>query len=180
MSAYDAYITSDPNHTLRKCDTPHAFIDTFWARQRVSRNLTIRDMGAMIGYSEKTFARFLTGQSMPPDSAIQALCNIFDIEYEVGKAEFEKAAANWKPNRRKHVNKKDVLSAQISESVIDNIADILYGKIPYSKFKLVIEYMKSNSIQAVKELIYGYIDFDTYQCISKELKEKSNADILEQ
>lgn len=180
MATYDTYITSDPNHTLRKCDAPHAFVDTFWARQRVSRNLTIRDMGAMIGYSEKTFARFLTGQNMPPDSAIRALCSIFDVEYEVGKAEFEKAVANWRPNRRRTVSRKDVISKQISEAVIDNIADSLYGKIPYSKFKLVIEYMKNGSIQAVKELIYGYIDFDTYQHISNELKEKSNADILEQ
>lgn len=71
------------------------YSDTFWSKKRCDNNLSIKDLSDLLGSSYTQTSKYLTGQTMPPESAMRKICELFDVEFDVGKKEFYDAHANW-------------------------------------------------------------------------------------
>lgn len=85
---------------------PVLISDTFWSKKRIENNLSIKDLGEMIGASYTQTSKYLTGQQIPPEPMLKKLCDLFDVNYDVGLTEANIAHANWSPRLPKSGKKK--------------------------------------------------------------------------
>ena len=120
---------------------------------------------------------------MPRDSAVRDICNLFDVDFNEGQLAFQKAHLEWKAehkteakysgvNKSKKTAKKKVKEVKLE---ISNIADVvltLYGKISCEAFLTVYNAITSGKPCDcdIEQLIYGKVDFKTYQQIVSIMK----------
>ena len=74
--------------------------DTWWNRLRVEKNIRYKDIIELYGGSVSVWAQRFTGQTMPNYNQIKQLCELFDVDFNRGYAEFKKAHALWKSEGR--------------------------------------------------------------------------------
>lgn len=169
------------NRTNPPC-VPRTFKDTFWNKQRVAKNLTIKEVAEMLGINDARVGMWFTGQLMPQDYWIKDLCKLFEVEYNEGQLAFQKAHLEWTAehstkSKYSGTNKRGQESvAKLSPvQTINNIAEVvlaLYGKIPCEAFLTIYNDITSGepSNCDIEKLIYGKVDFTTYQQIITIMK----------
>ncbi len=82
------------------------YSDTFWSKKRCDNNLSIKDLSDLLGSSYTQTSKYLTGQTIPPEPAMRKICELFDVEFDVGKKEFYDAHTNWKAEKEERLNNK--------------------------------------------------------------------------
>lgn len=80
---------------------------TFWNNLRFERNIRYKDLIQLFPNltSIGCISGWFTGQKMPDTDSIKTLCDFFDVPFEKGKAEFEKASREWRSDG--HTGKRD-------------------------------------------------------------------------
>ena len=100
---------------------PYCYYDTFWAKKRLEKGYTIEDVCVLLGTGIKPNAlnAYFTGQTMPNDKSISMLCEIFDVPFYEGKAEFYRACREYQ-----YKNKPDTLTHGEARNRIAEIPEI--------------------------------------------------------
>ena len=142
-----------------------------------------------------TVCKYFTGQSMPPEEMIIALCNIFDVDVELGTAEFIKAYNHWhtrgestidtpieveKQNMITYYNTPDINvtfkcipeekcetpKMPAKEYVTEDILNKIYGNISCQDFCYIYDLISSGACTSdIPRLVYNKVDFDTFNQI---------------
>lgn len=153
------------------------FKDTFWSKLRVEKNYTLEEIANVLGVSDSTIGQYLTGAQLPSDRAIHDLCDLFDVDYDKGALEFQRAHREWKAERDrrslKYTSTGDVsdTSNKKCEVKIDTPEDILnaiYGKVSCADFIGI--YNLITGVQTDVDplaILYGKVDYETYYKIIK-------------
>ena len=159
--------------------------DNFWSRKRVEAGLHVKELAGMLNMPYSTVGEYLSGQLIPPDNVIKALCELFDVNYDTGALEFQRANRAWK-SMREHKDYKvintNTLRAEAlvpevdkKEPVIDYRTKFLkavYGCVSYEQYEELKHYVEVEGADTLRYL-YGKIDYDLYQRISSLLSEES-------
>jgi len=171
------------NHT--GVQPPRTFKDTFWNKQRVAKNLTIKEVAEMLGINDARVGMWFTGQLMPQDYWIKDLCKLFEVDYNEGQLAFQKAHLEWSAEHNlkgkmkyiaKTTSKKKKTEQAISDkSAINNIAEVvlaLYGNVSCETFLTVYNAITSGKPDNcdIEQLIYGKVSFEQYQQIIAIMK----------
>ncbi len=167
-------------------------IENFWNKIRVEKNIRYKDLVELFpNYrSESTIAGWFTGQFMPKDDNIKILCDLFDVDFETGKAEFEKANTIWQSThhcgerittgegeRGHYAPRGDGDASMMVTEGEDNarmktvdIFALIYGKVEYPLFRKFCE-LVGNDYKRALELIYGRVTYDEFIIIQNIVKE---------
>lgn len=159
----------DENRTVVDMRSPHTFKDNFWSRKRVECNMKVTEVGEAIDQPYKRVGQYFTGQTLPDDDIIHALCDLFDVDFVTGKQEFinankiwvgehdkdlisgkivnrpKKSAANKPTKKKKSIAEKpepekiDNPTKPLDADTIDYIATKIYGKVDYQEFFRIID-----------------------------------------
>jgi len=69
--------------------------ENFWISKYKPAGYTYVDLGKLIDKGHSVTRDYFTGKVMPSDSVIATLCEFFDVDFETGKAEFQKSFDAW-------------------------------------------------------------------------------------
>ena len=156
----------------------------FWTEKRNSAGVTNTDIREYLKLSKDTttIAKYFTGEIMPKDDTIKAICNMFDVDFATGKAEFEKINADYhnKPQKTAEVANTVVPSVTVAPVVVpetttkkksetikpdinDDVIKCIYGEVSYDEFFTIKDLIDSNTgDERLLELIYGKVDCDIF------------------
>lgn len=162
---------------------PRTYKENFWSRKRVEANCTLKEIATAIGRAEKLVGMWFTGQYMPRDGVVRDICNLFDVDFNEGQLAFQKAHLEWKAehktetkysgvNKSKKTKKCEVKEGELEISNIAEVVLALYGKISCEAFLTVYNAITSGKPNDcdIEQLIYGKVDFKTYQQIITIMK----------
>lgn len=165
--------------------------NNFWQATRREAQLTLQDVTDLINLDRKalnlqelaktTVSKYFTGQVLPSDRTVQSLCNIFNVDFTLGKNEMQTAYIEWhretkatskgaEPETTKETSENIEDIPQCADSTIsttpnpvETVVRNLYGKIPYDDFKIV-ENAAADSYTArmLCEAIYGNVSYATF------------------
>jgi transcriptional regulator with XRE-family HTH domain len=171
---------SEQKKPRKKCNRPitraaHTFKDNFWSRKRVESGLTIDMMAEKVGLTSSTAGRYIIGMQIPEDEVIQRFCDLFNVDFMVGKGEFTKMHRSYKTGSNKLVAsykgpkpvRSDVGPIIDDEPVTEsnaNLIELLYGKVPYADFIKIIEILDQTNATSLED-IYGKVDFATFNLV---------------
>lgn len=175
---------------------------TFWNTIRNESGLTIVEVAEGIGKpkSRVVVGKYFTGEVMPNDETITALCNLFDVEFERGKEEFSKAYDAWH-NRLpstpetpiaeevpvpeiQEEEPEDTLTAPIGNLQIQptpevadvpeqDIGKLVYGKVDYDEFNMIKDCIdRGDNTEIILETIYGKVNCKAYNTVYDLIKRK--------
>lgn len=168
-------------------------IDNFWAKQRAAHDATYEELADIFGRNHLTIRAYFTGFQMPPYSIVEYLCKMWDIDFEKGYAEFQKANEKWgkaHPNYVKYGNTwvtKNYLKNQRARNNVRHLRNgspnahnarnywaltdkyklfckYVYGKLSYEDYCLI---EKMTSYDECLEFIKGKVSDAVYRKCSK-------------
>ena len=164
-------------------------IDNFWNRLRVERNIRYVDLAELFPHlkSFSSIGVWFSGQVMPRDEYIRVLCDFFDVDFDEGKREFQKAHDVWKSS--KHANLRVTTGTSEIKPILEvtgegnarmvtttgegdasmrssDIFELVYGKLPYDLFRKFCDLVAGNDKNAL-ELVYGKVTFEEFIIIQK-------------
>ena len=142
----------------------------FWSEQRVKHELKIGEVASMLGLGEKIMGMYFSGQSMPSDDVVKQICDMFDVPFEKGQLEFQHAHNTWKAEHSATLTysskkKKKIKPANIN--TIEDVLKVLYGELSCADFIAIYDFIKMDNVTGIDplEILYGKVDFETYQKI---------------
>lgn len=158
---------------------------TFWNEIRVKANCRYSDIADLIGRSQSFCSMLFSGELMPVDKTIEKLCDFFDVDFDTGKREFEKAHREWVSigrgcgkqilatgsnagyKRRSKLSSETVVPTIIPDS--ERIAGLIYGKLSFESFNAFMRLFADNADKdTLLQMIYckvNYTDFMEIQNI---------------
>lgn len=69
--------------------------DTWWNTVRVEHNIPVVQIAKELGGSRSKWGHFFSGYKVPSTEEITALCKMFDVDVEEGRAKFLEAHSRW-------------------------------------------------------------------------------------
>ena len=166
--------------------------DTFWAKKRLEAELSIEDVAEAVGAKRSTIGNSFLGVFVPSDELIRKLCDLFDVDFEEGKAEFIKAhnEKHSKKLQKPLVDITEVPTVTESEKQAEasvnvepedtpsvspvnlgsDLLQLIYGKLPYAEFMEIVVITKGGYAKDPLQTLYGRVDFDTFNKIAEVLK----------
>lgn len=168
----------------------YACKDNFWSRLRAEKGIKIKEVAEYLHLSGGGVGAYFTGESMPDEDKINALCDLFDVDPVLGAREFKKAHDKWVSEHHKakmiagsKVERKEPTEETVEEPTekvctLDGYAvcKLLYGKLPYADYTIVYEgFMlgdfQGRDIEDVFKFLYGKVDYAIYCEVIKMIKE---------
>jgi len=172
--------------------------NTFWNRIRTEAGLTINEVAEGIGKQGKRvmIGKYFTGEAMPSDDTIRAICNLFDIDFTKGKEEFINAHIVWLPrngkpdvaakkNVRAKVTKTSTATRKLAETAFDNLETIpLNGRLMTKKDEVTPapETVKDTTFNTedIERRVYGNVSYDEFNFVRDNIRNaKSGDSVLE-
>lgn len=157
----------------RKVKVATSLKDNFWSRKRVEAGLHVKDVANLLNMASSSVGEYLTGQVIPPEPVIKALCLLFDVDYDTGELEFQRAHRAWK-SMREHKDYKvisaktlraEALASEVKEEpamtkFTEELYSVIYGKVTFEQY----EEIRKGQFDGVRILsyIYGKVDYATY------------------
>lgn len=154
----------------------HCFQDTFWNNKRVESGIKLDDLAEQFHVSNSCVSTWFTGQIMPTDHIIHQLCELFDVDYNIGHSEFFKAHQAYVAKKRvgtKAINRSHNTSLSIPNNI--DIYEAVYGKLSYDEFRAYIEACANKNVEEAVKYIYGKVDYDVFLNIINLLKGANDA-----
>lgn len=169
----------------RKAGKSCASKDTFWNRKRVEKGVHIRELAEVLGCGVSTLGSFFSGQHVPNEKMIEALCTLLDVDPLEGTREFIKANKEWDTQRgqaykvvvkqkvEEDTKPKDteVLNTLVPITPVvasESVLEILYGKVSYDDYNAI----ESGILSEIEVLRLAYdsskVDFDTFMKLIKK------------
>lgn len=151
-------------------------IDNFWNRLRVEKNVRYKELAELFGVCESTMGAYFSGQTMPKDTVIRELCDLFNVDFAKGKEEFKRANEAWSSSNHKCTKKLTVGNAESikGKQAIEvvgtvernvDVFSIIYGKIPYALFMKFLDIVATKQGDPLK-LIYGSVTYSEFKQIA--------------
>ena len=166
---------------------------TFWNKVKEESGLSLAEVAEGIGMKGKyrMVGKYFTGELMPNDAKITAICNLFDVDFAQGKTEFKKASDTYKAKKKGTSTTKPATEVKGIEPKIANkpepkvvpettpievvkpepakkvdtpdIGRLLYKQVTYDEFEAIMSQVRHQTLNvSVLETIYGKVDCDTY------------------
>ena len=146
----------------------------FWSEQRVKNNIQLKDVAQAVGMSENAVGMYFSGQNMPNEGIIRQICDLFDVPFSEGQLEFQHAHKTWKAEHgaklaysaKKPYQKK---TTKTEINTVEDVLEALYGSLSCADFIAIYDFIKMDNITGIDplEVLYGKVDFETYQKIIK-------------
>lgn len=151
---------------------PYTMKDNFWSKKRVENKMTITEVAELIGESDKTVSAYFTGFLMPHDIAIKNLCELFSVDFETGKLEFQHAHKRYKAEHQRTLK---YTARKKKPGEINNIEDVflnLYGVVSCSEFIDIYNTAVGRAGEGIDlmGILYGKVDYKTFSKIIKMVK----------
>ena len=141
----------------KKTKAPLTFKDNFWSKQRVEKGMTIREIAELLGKSLSQVGMYFSGQMLPCETDARALCELFDVEFNVGQLEFQHAHRAWKADHNLtlvHSAKsapatpvQPVVAPEVKQGKPefnkDSVLELIYGKVDRSVYTLIEDLLDS-------------------------------------
>lgn len=170
--------------------------DTFWNNLRESLGVSTRDLAEVLGISRGQISNFCTGRRFPTKNNIQKFCDFFDIDYDTGYSEFEKAYQeyhNYPTTESKEPTEdnaammdeldKVLFGEDVTEKPTRGLDSVvmrkLYGQVSYDVFFNVIACIADGTGDPLKE-IYGKVSYEDYECIRSIIVDDEYPDSTEE
>lgn len=98
----------------------------FWNDERLKRNWSLEYISQKINVPKGTVGSWFAGISAPrDDSKIEALCNLFEIDFNTGYNAFYQAERNWKSSRNRFLSyNPDNFWTNIRRNAHESLTDI--------------------------------------------------------
>ena len=152
------------------------FKDTFWSKLRIEKDLSLQDIADIVGLSDSSIGQYFSGATVPPDRTLMDICDLFDVDYETGRLEFERANRAWRAEHDKTLKysarvpyqKKSDKPDTKGVSNVEDVLNAIYGKISCSDFIAIYNLIMGQTVDIDPlEILYGKVDYDTYYKIIK-------------
>ena len=152
------------------------FKDNFWSKLRIEKNYSLQEIAEVVGMSDASIGQYFTGATIPSIPVIHDLCDLFDVDYDTGELEFQRAHADWKAEHKRTVkysarvlyNKKSNTPDTKDISNAEDVLNAIYGKVSCSDFVAIYNLIMGNTTDVDPlEILYGKVDYDTYYKIIK-------------
>ena len=119
--------------------------DTFWTNVIRQSNYSVKEVASVLNRGDSTLRNYLTGNSMPSNTTIQAICDLFGIEFTEGKRQFATAFdayhSDAKSTKTVSTKKKskEVVAKQpkLDEATLDLVLSNIYNKVDYDTYKQI-------------------------------------------
>ena len=153
--------------------------ENFWSKERVKRDLTIKEVAAVIEKKEKATGAYFTGFLIPDKDTAEAICDLFDVSYSKGFAEFKKAHEEYCKAHGTKVRYPDYIledtketievekdADKVSPSTVNKIFREFYGKVEYKEFQALTNSLLGMKAEApLMRIVYGKVPFELYRTI---------------
>lgn len=143
--------------------------DTWWNRLRVEKNISYAVLGRIFNRSRQNYSDIFSGQRMPKDDTIRALCSVFNVDFDKGKSEFIKAHKTWcskhgrgSPNSCSSRIQRSLSNAAHNDCTSIDLSPFLYGKVDYNTYMQVSE--AANDTDKLKYL-YGKLSWEDFSTL---------------
>lgn len=151
---------------------PYTRKDNFWSKKRVENKMTIVEIADLIGENEKTVSCYFSGFLMPHDTSIKSLCELFSVDFETGKLEFQHAHTRYKAEHKATIK---YTARKKKPGEINNIEDVflnLYGVVSCSEFIDIYNTAVGRAREDIDlmGILYGKVDYKTFSKIIKMVK----------
>ena len=161
----------------------------FWNDLRIKNGVLLKDVAELLNVSMGSVGSWFSGQKIPGDENLKALCNLFGVDPNKGYEEFAKANKEWDSDRghmritlcgpEVAVEKtaKTEKTPEYTKSLpdyafpgVDNtsaegsdLLKTLYGQISYKDFIAIADVLDNNGDPI--SYLYGKVDFDLFSKI---------------
>ena len=180
----------------KRCDAGVSITlgDTFWGKVRATKKVSFKELAKQLNTPLTTTRSYFTGRMIPTPEIATKICDFYGVNLDEGFAEFNKLHKSyWEDHRTKEKQRKTQVSAAFEKAVAAleagepiyvapvtttgpapegskapvDFLEVLYGKIPFSAFQLI--YSSGKSAEDVLPIIYGVVDYVTYQQVAATL-----------
>lgn len=163
---------------------------TFWNDLRVKNGLLIKDIAELLNLSAGTVGGWFSGQKVPSELNLIALCTLFGVDIDKGREEFIKARNSWSSERGTwHVKlqSSDSLDAAKPATISDmdlscfnvpadpepaqgpedtdidfyhEVLQCFYGKLPYTQYSILLACVTEQ--KDLTAALYGKLSFEHF------------------
>lgn len=153
---------------MDKKSTARSSKSTFWNELRVKNGYSYQDLADTLGHDISVVGKWFTGHTVPKEKSLKELCDLFGVDYALGKEEFIKACKATKSNKHKkskHTNKvkKSTADAVVPKNDTNSDADIFTND--------PIKTIESSIMRKILKLVYNKLDFDDYENLRTRMLE---------
>lgn len=153
---------------MDKKSTARSSKSTFWNELRVKNGYSYQDLADTLGHDMSVVGKWFTGHTVPKEKSLRELCDLFGVDYALGKEEFVKACEAKKSAKRKNSKhtsnvKKSTTVAVVPKKDADSDAGIFKDG--------PIEAIESSILKKVLKSVYNKLDFDDYEDLRTRMLE---------
>ena len=150
---------------------------TFWNSLRIQNGYMYKDIADTLGVKACNVAKWFSGANLPSDKMIKDICDLFGVDFALGKSEFINSKKNWKPRayvRSQSPDKsKNMPAKQSTTSVQLGITEFLnsiYGVVPWQVFLTLYYAIIGKPITPnPRSDIYGQVSYEDFNRICEFL-----------
>ena len=162
----------------------------FWNDLRVKNGVLIKDVAELLNVSNGTVGGWFSGQKIPSQANLDALCALFGVDPNKGYEEFVKASKVWDSDRGRlkitqcgprvavAESKKPDKAPEYTKSLPDyefpgadvqatpessDLLKTLYGQVAYKDFMAITDLVDKQEDPI--SYLYGKVDFDLFSKI---------------
>ena len=150
--------------------------NNFWSKLRVGAGFKIKDIADYLKVDKSTVYKYFTGEIVPNEENQRLLCALFSVDTLKGQQEFEKAHKEWDVMRTRTAVVRQECDPEPAKEKTEtsDIFELVYNShaLSYSDFNKFFDAVAENSKEALR-LVYGNVDFDTYNKIEEIIVGKS-------
>ena len=155
----------------KKKKKPYSRRINFWTNLRLEHGLTLQEVANLLQIDCELVGAYLSGYEMPGHNEIVRFCQLFNVDYDKGKSEFEFAHSIYAPLDQESLgNIPNVVEIPetVSKSDSQEILKLIYGKVPYSEYTVVAKMLTEENTD-ILPVVYGKIDYATYCKLMAEI-----------
>jgi len=130
----------------------------------------VKEVAEYLGEDPKKVSAYFTGFLLPDDNTIRQLCELFDVDFNVGSLEFQHAHRKYTAEHKRTL-KGRAKSAKVNANSLNSVEDVLevlFSRLSCDEFISIYELIRGTSALDVDpmRIIYNKVDYDTYNRIN--------------
>ena len=153
---------------MDKKQTARSSKSTFWNELRVKNGYSYQELADTFGHDTSVIGKWFTGGAVPREKSMKEVCELFGVDYSLGKDEFIKAYEARKSKRHKNSKRtnrveKSTAVAIVPKKTIDSNTDIFTND--------PIKTIESSIMRKILKSFYNTLDFDDYENLRTRMLE---------
>lgn len=140
-------------------------INNFWSNRKVEKQVSFKALAKATNKPLTSVRNYFIGRMVPDEDTIRIICDLLDVDYDLGVAEFAKLSnvGRHRSNKTKKAKKATkVITHEVSSATASTVdyLELLYGKVSFEDFQLISTAAKTKD--DVLPFVYGQVDYKTY------------------